>query len=49
MKTVRTFVAERPWIWLIVANLFIIGALFTLGLIAAKHSAQFQPITVQAG
>ena len=44
MKAVGSFIKERPWIWLIVANLVIIGALFTLGVIAQKHSANFAPV-----
>jgi hypothetical protein len=44
MKRFATAIRDRPWIWLIIANVAIITALTTLGVIAHKHAAQFAPV-----
>lgn len=39
---------ERPWIWLIVANLVFIAGILTLVTIAAHHQPQEVPINREA-
>ena len=36
---------ERPWIWLILANLILITGVLALVVIAARHPAQEVPLT----
>ncbi|MDB6174318.1 MAG: hypothetical protein JWL59_3629 [Chthoniobacteraceae bacterium] len=36
---------ERPWIWLIIANVFIFAAVATLAVVAMRHAPQEIPVS----